>query len=1534
MDEQRRAPGEPTSDPRPPAEARGGEATRRSLRIAGFVVLGMAIGLALVVALLFVITRTEFGLERVRRVAIARLSNRIEGELRVERITSRGLLGGAVLHDIELIDPRGRPFLRADSARLGYRFRTLLAGQIVFSRLSVYGPEVIIERLPGDTAWNFEYIFPDTTPDIEEDRDLILLDRVRIEDGLFIVRTPWEPDEPVEPDDTARLILREVPGGLVREFRFEEVNGLFPRVLWESPLEEGKLIRIASLSTRGYIWKDPFELRDLRGAVTIRDSLISFDVSRFEMPASRGSGVGRVVTHDGRTEFDVRIEGDDVAFADLQWLYPPLPDEGGGNLVFRMQTQPVGTLWLAEDARIRAPGMQLAGTFGIVTGDTLYFTQVRLRASPLNLELLQDVLPVDLPVEGLMVGTVEVEGPISSLTTRGDVRLMASTGRGQPAAATWSGTLDLRPPYGAQALEATVTELDTDRVPALARALRLRGVLSGRLQATGRLDHGLHFTTALEHRVGDGAVSALEGQGTLHRTGGEAAVDALFELRPVSLAALAAAFPELGRMDGDVHGPITVQGPLADLDIGAELSIVAGAQNRIDGPSDADLRLPAGQVRVEARLGLDGDGLSTFAGGGRLEDLRLDRLVDGLEAARVTASFELDGRGRAAGDAYTSIRVEIDSARIGPVPVQMGFAHIDVREGVARVDSLVLAGEAGRLEANGALGLEAGHPGTLEVVLRADAIDALRNEVFPVAAIVGEDSARYQLRGAAELRATLYGSLADLSAEGEARFERFAIRTVEAERAGARFSATGIGTDTVRYRIEAEGGDVRVHGRPLDQVRARIGSDAGNGYIELDGRAVGRREAEYRLLAGFRRDGGGLGLELREGRARDWAGDWRLEAPAAVRISETGIDIDELVLTRDDRAGTVRAAGRLPWRSEEVDAPLGTLPADFRLEIAGLPLAPLRLNGEDPPASAVLSGTVTVVGSAASPALAADLALNDVVYENVHIDRVQARIGYAARRMDARIEALHEGQPILTGQGRVPIDLTLAPIAERRLDEPLRFEFRAIRVPAAFAAGLVDGFRDVRGEIVGRVRVEGTTLEPSLAGELLLSGGEAVWAASGVRYRDVEGRVRALGDQVVGIELNARAGTGAASATGTLRFVPLGDPELDLTIRADEFLLARRRDVDATGTGEARLVGRYTRPRVEGRISVDRGVFYLDELWHQYQIIALDDPRLFAAVDTSLVAIRRALPTSTSPFVRNLEVDVTLDVERDTWLRGRNLDIEVAGNLSVEFDGRSENEFERGGDALRLVGTLNAIRGSYDFYLAETLPVRRFSVQEGTVEFDGTPGINPRLHIVATHRVRLQDRGSLDVAAVVSGSLRDPRLQLSSDAEPPIAESELLSLLVFGRPSMEVGRTADGGGLGTGLLADAGWGVAAPTLLGFGSTALQSFASNLGIFDHIAISEWAGGVDADASRNLLLRSQLEAGWYWGRDWYVAVSRRLAGAASPVDVGVRVEWRPVPTWTLELFREDRFGRELSLIGLDPSLQQQKVWGFSFFREWGK
>jgi hypothetical protein len=382
---------------------------KRSGRLATYVATGVVTGLLLALLAIQLVTRSSWGMQKVRGIALGWLTDRVQGDVRIGDITGGGLLGGAILHDVSITGENGRPFFRVDSAAVSYNWRSLAAGDIALTHVTLFSPHVHLEQLPGDTAWNYQYIFEDTTsgPQQPGARRLIVFDDVRIVDGFATVLLPVEP--PIEASDTARLITQHVNGGVGRIMHFDSLQGRLNRVLWESPLETGRLFDVQDISGLAYVWHEPMDVRSARGKLTMRDTIVSLDFPDVRLPSSRGAVMGRVVMEEGRNLFDIQIDLDSFSFQDMDWLYARLPDEGGGRGQLRIQSQPRGTLFYASNASLTTPGTKLAGELGIVVGDTLYFTTVDLRATPLDVDVISRMLPDGLPVDGILAGTVEVK---------------------------------------------------------------------------------------------------------------------------------------------------------------------------------------------------------------------------------------------------------------------------------------------------------------------------------------------------------------------------------------------------------------------------------------------------------------------------------------------------------------------------------------------------------------------------------------------------------------------------------------------------------------------------------------------------------------------------------------------------------------------------------------------------------------------------------------------------------------------------------------------------------------------------------------------------------------------------------------------------------------------------------------------------------------------------------------------------------------------------------------------------------------------
>ena len=232
--------------------------------------------------------------------------------------------------------------------------------------------------------------------------------------------------------------------------------------------------------------------------------------------------------------------------------------------------------------------------------------------------------------------------------------------------------------------------------------------------------------------------------------------------------------------------------------------------------------------------------------------------------------------------------------------------------------------------------------------------------------------------------------------------------------------------------------------------------------------------------------------------------------------------------------------------------------------------------------------------------------------------------------------------------------------------------------------------------------------------------------------------------------------------------------------------------------------------------------------------------------------------------------------------------------------------------------------------------------------FLGTPGLNPNLEIEALNRLRTPYLDEpLNIFADVTGTLMAPRVGLRSDGSLPIAESDLVSYLIFGRPSyaLATGQSAIVEGA-AGSLLGAATGAGVTLGLGVLSSQLGSVvARDIGI-DYFAINQgldvlpFASGSMSGSLAESAAWTEVELGQYVSNDVFVAVQLRpLYGVgssslrpSSPL-AGVRLEWTLGDLWTVEGFVEDRFARN-RLPGFGSMLlDTEMVAGFFVYQEWG-
>jgi autotransporter translocation and assembly factor TamB len=255
----------------------------------------------------------------------------------------------------------------------------------------------------------------------------------------------------------------------------------------------------------------------------------------------------------------------------------------------------------------------------------------------------------------------------------------------------------------------------------------------------------------------------------------------------------------------------------------------------------------------------------------------------------------------------------------------------------------------------------------------------------------------------------------------------------------------------------------------------------------------------------------------------------------------------------------------------------------------------------------------------------------------------------------------------------------------------------------------------------------------------------------------------------------------------------------------------------------------------------------------------------------------------------------------------------------------------RAKETLVLDGVLLSERGEYTFM------TRRFTIKRGSATFINSTELNPTLQATGEYEVRQPNREAINIQIVVGGTLRKPNISLTSDAQPPIPQSDLLSYLAFGRSSSSLVQLEGSGltnGSGGSNVVGAGAALASKQLAGIalGVAADQiagAAARSLGA-DVFTITP--ADVQTDVG-NFLRGTQFEFGKYIRSHTFVAVKSPLDPKALQRP-GVQFVHRfgGFRGYRLESGIDTRYLLRDPTLSVDQNIATTSAFGAFLIREW--
>ncbi|HWP65814.1 MAG TPA: translocation/assembly module TamB domain-containing protein, partial [Candidatus Limnocylindria bacterium] len=560
-------------------------------------------------------------------------------------------------------------------------------------------------------------------------------------------------------------------------------------------------------------------------------------------------------------------------------------------------------------------------------------------------------------------------------------------------------------------------------------------------------------------------------------------------------------------------------------------------------------------------------------------------------------------------------------------------------------------------------------------------------------------------------------------------------------------SGTLAGRQLARGSAQArlEGTRLQVHELQVEADGMRVGGDA---RADLDRRSL---DASLELLLAGRGRAAGT-VSLARTRA-GWEGHvrgltlapealpaWTSDGAATLAFRD-GMRLDGLRL----RSGAQRADLSLAVRAD--GALTGTL------AVSALQLAPLcTVAGTT--CGGVATGRLQAAGSTTAPRLSLGASAHDVAVGPLARSSIDAAIHWEAGRAAGRVTVAGLGGSVVVS-GSVPAPIGRPPVARDALDLRITARDLAITRLAAWRPQIV---RAATGTIRGDLHLGGTWDAPRPDGTLRLRAAALELVASGARWEDVVVALRADGARGLVIErLTAAGGSGTLQGSGRFDFVRGAVPTVDVRLELERFLAVDRPVLEASVDGRLRVTGPLTGPTVRGRLYVPDGTV-------RPAFLPAANAPLEPDPTIEVVGLPGTEAAPPPPSMGELALGVTITLGDGMRIRRRDANVQLGGTLHVERTPPGP---------LTVRGTVEIERGWYTF------SGRRFTMRSGEVRFTGGPVDTAVLDLEATHRTT-----EYDVTVAVQGTIGTPELLLSSD--PPLDETDVLAVLLVGRPSGEL----------------------------------------------------------------------------------------------------------------------------------------------------
>jgi hypothetical protein len=341
----------------------------------------------------------------------------------------------------------------------------------------------------------------------------------------------------------------------------------------------------------------------------------------------------------------------------------------------------------------------------------------------------------------------------------------------------------------------------------------------------------------------------------------------------------------------------------------------------------------------------------------------------------------------------------------------------------------------------------------------------------------------------------------------------------------------------------------------------------------------------------------------------------------------------------------------------------------------------------------------------------------------------------------------------------MPFNISKIVRARKIPDEtPLTAKARLPRSSVNFVRQLVPELERLDGELGLDVDINGTLGRPALSGAADMKVNVARFTnATLPALQNFDAHLVFARDTLSVERFSGDLAGGPFRMTGRITFPKLTQPTLDLQMKADSVLVARNDTLTARADADVKVTGPFAAATVTGNVALTNS-----HILKSIDLIPIGLPGRPAPEPPS------AAPefSVATPPLRDWKFDVVITTKDPVLIRG-NL---ATGGATVD---------------LKLTGTglHPGLQGVVQMQHVEaTLPFSRLDVSRGSLTFDPSDSMDPKISLEGTSVIR-----DYTVRVYVYGTVQSPQAIFTS--EPPLPQEEIISLIATGATRQELSGT-------------------------------------------------------------------------------------------------------------------------------------------------